>query len=181
MITKVSGHSNTVNGLELTWADQYLFSSAFSQRIINMWSLKESDSYELIQTFSTSSPPNFILSHSENRSTKKRKTKRKKSQSGEIREVDVPVSSLLLSICDKKLSIWQFSLTMQQNKPLSPNTTIVMPKQDQDVAGIDIFSACFLDSNSILLVRGTLIQPRFEKVVSKLIFRLHNFPPIINT
>ena len=39
-----------------------------------MWSLKESDSYELIQTFSSLSPPKFIVSYSENRSSKKRKT-----------------------------------------------------------------------------------------------------------
>lgn len=166
MISKVSGHGNTVNGLDLTWADQYLFSSAISQRIINMWSLKESDSYELIQTFSSLSPPKFIVSYSENRSSKKRKTKRRKSQSGEIREVDVPVSSLLLAITGKKLSIWRFSLTMQDNKPISPHTIVTMPKQDQETEGIEIYSACFLDSNSILLVRGTSVQPRFEKVVS---------------
>lgn len=53
---------------------------------------------------------------------------------------------------------------MQQNKPLQQHTTIVMPKKDQDTEGVDILSACFLDASHILLVRGNLLQPRFEKI-----------------
>eukprot|EP00012_Vannella_robusta_P008434 CAMPEP_0206201038 /NCGR_PEP_ID=MMETSP0166-20121206/11273_1 /ASSEMBLY_ACC=CAM_ASM_000260 /TAXON_ID=95228 /ORGANISM="Vannella robusta, Strain DIVA3 518/3/11/1/6" /LENGTH=534 /DNA_ID=CAMNT_0053619563 /DNA_START=91 /DNA_END=1695 /DNA_ORIENTATION=+ len=165
MVAKFSGHTNAVNGLELTWMDQYLFSSAFSQRIINLWSLREADGYEIVQTFSCPAAPSFISNFSESKT--KRKTKRRRSQSGKNREVEVPASSFLLAVHGKRMSVWQFSLTMQQNTPLSPHTTIVMPKQDQDAEGIEILSACFQDASNVIIVRGNLVQPRFEKICFK--------------
>jgi len=162
MITKFSGHPNTVNGLELTGNDQYLFSSAVSQRIVNMWSLRESDSYQMIQTFSCASNPTTIASYSEQ--SRKKRVKRKKSQLGEISEVEVPVNSLLLAVHGKKLSVWQFSKAMQQNKPLAANTLVTMPKKDQSAEGIEFLSAAFIDANQLVLARGNTTQPRFERV-----------------
>jgi len=162
LITKFSGHPNTVNGLELTWMDQYLFSSSLNQRIVNMWSLREKDSYELVQTFSCGSHPSSIASYSEQ--ARKKRVKRKKSQLGEISEVEVPVNSLLLAVHGKQLSVWQFGMTMKQNKPLAANTIVTMPKKDQGAEGIEFLSAAFVDSNQLVLARGNTTQPRFERV-----------------
>lgn len=163
MITKLSGQRSAVNGLSITGIDQCLYASSKNQRIINMWSLKDLESAELVQTFSCLSDPKSISSFCE---AKKKRVKRRKSQSGEVIEKEMPIHSFLLAIQQKKLSIWQFSISMQQNKPFSPQTTVLMPKSDQEIDGIEFLSASFIDSSRIILARGSIVQPKFETIVS---------------
>jgi len=116
---------------------------------------------EFVQTFSCLSDPKSISSFCE---AKKKRVKRRKSQSGEVIEKEMPIHSFLLAIQQKKLSIWQFSISMQQNKPFSPQTTVLMPKSDQEIDGIEFLSASFIDSSRIILARGSIVQPKFETI-----------------
>ena len=146
LISKFSAHRTSINNLLFTPDQKQIILSSLDQRIINLWSFNEEENStnEIIQTFSAHNPPSFLTL---NRNLNK-------------------ISELhLLAVLGKKISVWNYNDSFRQNKPLSDSFSISLPQNEQADRDTFFLSAVFVDKDSILLARGSLVKPKFDKVV----------------
>lgn len=143
----VAGLSSTVNQLYFSKCTRFLFSSTVGGRFVNMYDLEETESDEPAVNFSMPSPPTALFARTE---TGKKKT------------TDV----LLAAVSNSgSLFIWtqKYKSGSKSTKPVAPDAKSVVADSATS-AGVLAVEENAEVKNELLIVRGSVLKPVFERV-----------------
>lgn len=144
----VAGLSSTVNQLFFSKSTRFLFSSTVGGRFVNMYDLDETESDEPAVNFSMPSAASSLFARTE---------------AGKKKTTDLLLSAVSTT---GSLFVWtqKYKAGTKSTKPVAPDAKSVVVEDTSSSAGVLAVEENAESKNELLVVRGSIVKPVFERV-----------------